>query len=107
MDVYLLLIVLANLLFYVSSLTCVWLMRRRMRSLESGDFTLNRALREALIDECVLVYRSLVFSAVNKSLTLTVAVMSVPALVFAERQRQSTAWTLQPGATGGSLRACE
>lgn len=48
-DVYILLIVLANVLFYVVSLACVWLMRRRVRRLESDDAVL--ALREALIDE--------------------------------------------------------
>lgn len=48
-DFYILLIVLANVLFYVVSLVCVWLMRRRVQSLETGDAAL--ALREALIDE--------------------------------------------------------
>ncbi|GAB9467499.1 Hect e3 ubiquitin [Globisporangium polare] len=48
-DFYILLIVLANVLFYVVSLVCVWLMRRRVQSLETGDAAL--ALREALIDD--------------------------------------------------------
>lgn len=50
-DVYIILIVLANVLFYVVSLACVWLMRRRVQRLETDDAA--RALHEALIDEYV------------------------------------------------------
>lgn len=49
-DVYILLIVLANVLFYIVSLACVWLMRRRVQRLETDD---ARVLREALISEYV------------------------------------------------------
>lgn len=50
-DTYVLLIVLAQVVFYVVSLTCVYLMRRRVARLDDDHVVLDRALREALIDE--------------------------------------------------------
>lgn len=56
MDVYLALIVATNLFFFAATLACVWLLKRRVRRLESGD-TDDRvvSLRVALIDTCVAV----------------------------------------------------
>lgn len=56
MDVYLLLIVITNVLFFAITLACVWLLKRRVVRLETDDDT-RSTLRAALISAYVLRLR--------------------------------------------------